>query len=184
MTKQTAVHRLDVRAFAQSGEPLAGTEPLERFERVREVSAVEVSSIPVQWVARGEARSDLLGQPQYWLHLQADTEVTQTCQRCLGPMAVPVQVDRWFRFVADEATATEQDETSEEDILVLTPDFDLHGLIEDEILLALPYIPRHDVCPAQVPMAVADPGFEAPATRPNPFAALAGLKSPGAKDRG
>jgi hypothetical protein len=30
-------------------------------------------------------------------------------------------VDRWFRFVADEPTATAQDEICEEDILVLAP---------------------------------------------------------------
>ena len=28
-----------------------------------------------------------------------------TCQRCLTTVELPLQVDRWFRFVADEATA-------------------------------------------------------------------------------
>jgi uncharacterized protein len=32
--------------------------------------------------------------------------------------------------------------------------------VEDELLMALPYIPRHESCPVQVKMEVADPGFE------------------------
>ncbi len=184
MTKEIAAHRLDVRAFAQSAGTMAGTEPLERFPRVVQASVIGVTPALVRWAARGELRGDPQGQSQFWLHLHADAEVTQTCQRCLGPLKVPVEVDRWFRFVADEATATEQDEVSEEDILVLAPDFNLHALIEDELLLELPYIPRHEVCPVQGPMSVADAGFEEPAPRPNPFAALAGLKAANGKEPG
>ena len=183
MTKEIAAHRLDVRAFAQAGGSMQGTEPLVRFPRVMQASAVGGAQSLVRWAARGEVRGESLGQSQWWLHLQVDAEVTQTCQRCLGPMQVPVAVDRWFRFVADETTATTEDETSEEDILVLVPDFNLHELVEDELLLALPYIPRHETCPVQVPMEAADPGFEEPAPRPNPFAALAGLKSASNKER-
>jgi len=178
MTKQIAAHRLDVRAFAQANSRLQGAEPLERFARVLEVSAAGVAHGLVHWSAQGEVRVDQTGQSQYWLRLLADAEVTQTCQRCLAPIQVPVHVDRWFRFVADEATATAQDEICEEDILALEPDFSLHELIQDELLLELPYIPRHEVCPDAAPMSAADPGFEEPTVRPNPFAALAGLKAP------
>jgi uncharacterized protein len=182
MTNQNAAQRLDVKAFAQAGGSLQGSEPLMRLARVLEASADGGDSSPVHWEAHGELRTDLLGQTQCWLRLQADAEVPQICQRCLGPMQVAVHVDRWFRFVADEAAATEQDEVSEEEVLVLAGEFDLQALIEDEILLELPYIPRHDVCPAQPPMSATDPGFEEPAPRPNPFAALAGLKSSRGKE--
>ena len=49
-------------------------------------------------------------------------------------------------------------------------------LIEDELLLALPLVPRHDVCPAPLPRAFVE---DDPATDPadNPFAALAALKN-------
>ena len=33
-----------------------------------------------------------------------------TCQRCLAPVDVPLEVDREFRFVADEATAEALDD--------------------------------------------------------------------------
>ena len=86
------------------------------------------------WDARGASTRDALGGTQCWLHLKVQTRLALTCQRCLGRLMWPVDVERAFRFVADEATAEEQDETSEEDVLVLTADLDLQSLIEDEVL--------------------------------------------------
>ena len=90
---------------------------------------------------------------------------------------VPLEVDREFRFVADEATAEALDDESEEDLLALSREFDLHELIEDELLMALPVVPKHDECPTSVPLASSDDDFEeANAEKPNPFAALAALR--------
>ena len=93
--------------------------------------------------------------------------------------AQPVEVDRWFRFVADEATADAEDEESEEDVLVMEPRFDLHSLIEDELLLALPLIPMHDVCPEPVRMSAGELPESAETEKPHPFAALAALRKAG-----
>jgi uncharacterized protein len=79
--------------------------------------------------------------------------------------------------VADEATAAALDDEAEEDILVLSRDFDALALIEDELILSLPLVPLHDICPQAVPMSVADPEFTEAAERPNPFGVLAGLKT-------
>ena len=54
----------------------------------------------------------------------------------------------------------------------LTTALDLPMLLEDELLLALPLVPRHDVCPEPLPRAFRD---EADAAE-RPFAALAALK--------
>jgi uncharacterized protein len=90
---------------------------------------------------------------------------------------VPVQVQRSFRFVADEATAAAEDDTAEEDLLALSRSFDVLELVEDELLMEMPVAPRHDVCPEDVKMSVADPDFEsAAAERENPFAVLGRLK--------
>jgi uncharacterized protein len=92
-------------------------------------------------------------------------------------MQVQVSVQQDFRFVADEATAAMEDEDSEEDVLVLSSDLDVWELMEDELIMTLPLVPKHSVCPTQVPMSVADEAFEvSQEARPNPFAALAKLK--------
>ena len=114
---------------------------------------------------------------QPWLHLRVDATFPMLCQRCLGPVDVPLWVERSFRFVPDEATAEALDEEFEEDLLALAPDFDLHTLIEDELLMALPLVPLHEECPEPVPLASSDADFEAAnAGKPNPFAALASLR--------
>jgi uncharacterized protein len=79
-------------------------------------------------------------------------------------------------FVDDEAAAAELDAESEDDVLVSSAHFDLLALVEDELLLALPIVPRHDACPAPLP-APSDDLSEEP--RANPFAALAALKRGG-----
>ena len=62
-------------------------------------------------------------------------------------------------------------------MLVLCKDFNLLELLEDELLMAMPAAPAHDVCPVAVQFKVADPDFEEETTKkPNPFALLAALK--------
>ena len=70
------------------------------------------------------------------------------------------------------AEAAQLDEHSEDDVLALPQRLDLHELLEDELILALPIVPRHGVCPQALPLA-AVPEAEA---APNPFAALAALR--------
>jgi uncharacterized protein len=91
---------------------------------------------------------------------------------------VPVHIDRSFRFVESEAQAELEDDESSEDVLVLSQDFDLVGLIEDEVLMDLPVVPRHETCPVAIKLLAADPDFEDTPAKPNPFAVLAGLKGP------
>ena len=88
-----------------------------------------------------------------------------------------------MRFVRSEAEAERLDEVSDDDVLVLLPRLDLHELAEDELILALPLVPRHDdVCPEPLPMPIDDLPSEEPA--PNPFAALAALRSARGGDKG
>ena len=95
----------------------------------------------------------------------------------MEPVLQQVQSDRWFRFVEDEATALLEDDESDEDLLVFEPKLNLLVLVEDELILSMPLIPMHDVCPDPVTFAAVDPGFErALAERERPFASLAGAK--------
>jgi uncharacterized protein len=109
--------------------------------------------------------------------LTADVSLPLMCQRCLRLVDIVVDVNRSFRFVDSEAAAEAQDADAEEDVLALSPDFSLSELIEDEVLMALPVVPRHDACPVEVKLDVADPEFElASAEKRNPFAVLAKLQ--------
>ena len=113
---------------------------------------------------------------QVWLHLRAETHLWLVCQRCLQPVAVDVHGRRSFQFVAGEADAARLDADSEDDVLALTRSLDLLALAEDELLLNLPLVPRHEVCPQPLPLAA---GPALPDDAPHPFAALAALKRGG-----
>ena len=108
--------------------------------------------------------------------LQARASVPLQCQRCLQQVLQDLNVDRRFRFVRSEEEAERLDESSEDDVLVLGPRLDLQELLEDELILALPLVPKHDgPCPAPLPMPLDELEDEAPA--PSPFAALAALRT-------
>lgn len=132
----------------------------------------------VRWSVDGAVRGGTQSAPQLMLHLQIDTTLSLTCQRCLEPVETAIAVDQWFRFVSDEATAESQDDDSAEDLLVESAEFDLRELVEDELVLAMPLIPSHALCPTTPRLSASDPGFDdAAPTRPHAFAVLAQLKS-------
>lgn len=116
--------------------------------------------------------------PRAWISLQAEAEVTLQCQRCLEPSVQRLVVDRRFWLAASEAEAARLDADSEDEHLVLEPRLDLPRLIEDELILALPLVPRHE---PHCPQPLAAPSAAGPAAsglpdEPHPFAALAALR--------
>jgi uncharacterized protein len=178
--------RLDVAALAQVGGYLQGQNSLQKYERLKQetcrLEADFTDEERVFWQAEGELVQSAVdyakAKPQVWLHVTAHMHLPQTCQRCLGEVSTHLEFDRSYRFVADEATAEAEDEECEEDLLAISREFNLLELVEDELLMALPQVPMHEVCPVQPKMAAVDADFEALGRegKPNPFAALAALK--------
>ena len=178
MKKEFDPRRLDVKAFAEEAGELEGEDRIGSHTRLMAETSGRGADAPLAWSAQGEIRNAGHVRPEIWLRLQARAVLPLTCQRCLGPVDVTVQVERPFRFVQDEAIAMAEDDRSEEDLLALSRSFDLIELVEDELLMDLPVAPRHDLCPVSVTLAVADDDFEsAPTERDNPFALLQRLKS-------
>ena len=177
MSKFLPASRLNVPAFAQEGKPLVETTLLQNMERLaQEVHAVTPDLI-INWEARAELRPAAGADDDIWLHLQANTLAPLVCQRCMGIVATPLNVDQWYRFVATEDIAMAQDDESEEDLLVMEPQFDLLAVLEDELLMAFPLVPMHDQCPVAPVLSAGEDALAAPASeKPNPFAMLADLK--------
>ena len=205
MSKEFSPKRLDVGLFALQEASLSGAdadrEVLQKYERLAEdwqgLEPQFIEKLAVRWQASGAQRPGQGGTRDAWLHLEAQAHLQQTCQRCLQPVEVPVELTRDYRFVADEATAEREDADCEEDLLVLSRHFNLIELVEDELLMELPLVALHDVCPVQLPTVAVSQGFEAaagaeqatsgkpdgdaadkPASKPNPFAVLATWKVP------
>lgn len=173
--------RLDVATLAAEGGALDGQWEAGGLPRLAESQTApqDVALDAVAWAARGEQRKVAGVEPELWLHLRAQTRVWQTCQRCLQPMQLPLQIDTRVRFARDEAQAEALDAELEEDVIALPRWLDLRSLVEDELLLALPLVPRHEHCPQPLPVGPVDEALAAaspPAERAHPFAALQALK--------
>lgn len=174
---------VDVAALARAGARLEGAWPLVELERLHSLvlDDVDGSSAMVAWSAVGAVRDVAGGEPELWLTLTASAPVRLQCQRCLQPLALTLSVERRLRFVRGEQEAARLDEESEDDVLELRARQDLRELVEDELILALPLVPRHDECPEplRLPQGADEGGAkgdEAAAETAHPFAALAALR--------
>ena len=119
----------------------------------------------IAWRLRGG--HDALGRPA--LTLSLDGEVFVACQRCLAALAVRVAQETMLLLARDEAELALLDNEEPEVVLADSP-VDALTLVEDELLLSLPYSPRHEECTTA---EVGGPGAQ---QTQSPFAGLARLK--------
>ncbi len=176
MNNRRDPRQIDIAALCREGESLDGRLALADLHRLGAgLFDVVDAGADNAWSAQASHKPVAGAEPERWLHLHAQAEVTLQCQRCLQPLRQPLVVDRRYRFVRSEQEAERLDEEIEDDVLTLVPRLDLLDLLEDELILALPIVPRHDgACPQPLPLP-ANPANDEPA--PNPFAKLAALRS-------
>jgi uncharacterized protein len=172
--------RLDVSAFIAEAAQLSGQWPGASLARLADLQTPpqDTALQAIDWHAGGSRVPVTGGEAELWLHLQASAGVWLTCQRCLQPFQVRLDIDRRLRFVRGEAAAEALDAEIEDDVLALSKSLDLRALVEDELLLALPIVPRHAACPQPLPVPLGEaPAPDEVPARENPFAALQRLKS-------
>lgn len=178
---------LELNAFARAEAQLTATVPLLRWSRLlrehgsgKNADTVEDADFAVRWQARGEYRDQMGLRSGAWLFVQGSCRLVKTCQRCMQPVTLDLAFDHAYRFVPTEEEAEALDMESEEDVLAYDSAFNLLELIEDELLLAVPAIPRHEDCGGSVQYQWLDADIEqeqqSARQRPNPFAVLEQLK--------
>jgi uncharacterized protein len=94
---------------------------------------------PIDWNIAGTA--DALGRPA--IAIELDGSVPLECQRCLAPMTWPVRQRTVALLARSEAEGDALDAGSDEEVLVAAEPLDALKLVEDELLLSLPYAPAH-----------------------------------------
>lgn len=151
---------------------------LQDMERLAHEAIGLEADLTINWQARGELRAGARDEADIWLHLTASASMPLTCQRCMTAVDSPIEVDQWYRFVATEEIAMAEDDESEEDLLVMEPQFDLLAVLEDELIMALPVVPMHEVCPVTPQTQTGELEAAESVEKPNPFAVLAQLKKP------
>ena len=113
---------------------------------------------------------DRRGRPTVYLEISGLLHLR--CQRCMGALGHPLFVANTLLLVgADEPLPEETDAPDAPDCIVADAAMDVATLIEDEILLGLPFAPRH-------PDGTCGVHDDAERSRrdASPFAGLAALK--------
>ena len=191
-------HAVDLFEFARSGRQAAGAVHLSQLPRMlNEVPADAPERDTVfTWQAEGFTQNELQDDgtegAQPYLRLALHGHAWLECQRCVTPYDQAFDVDMVYRIVATEEEAEEFPlDEDEADVIVGSRHFDLVELIEEELLLSLPLVPKHEVCPAVHESLVSGASGPAAETdeesgeaedegkQPNPFAALEALKKDG-----
>jgi uncharacterized protein len=167
--------RVNPYRLADQGRVLEGSYPLNLMPRLAEAI----------YEAAGEARVRMaFSRSPSGLALiegQIEAMLALTCQRCLGRLDYPVDTTFLVALLPDEATASSLLE--EYDAMVVPEELFIRDFIEDELMLSVPQIPRHEHledCDEKM-QAYLHKEFENEAAlggKPkNPFEALSSLKS-------
>ncbi|MCF1182966.1 YceD family protein [Marichromatium gracile] len=182
--------RLDPWRAAQAARVFTGTIELARLPRLAE------AVLGLAPLAQGQAevcyRLAFERDPRGRVRVFGDVDAVLRlpCQRCLGEVAVAVSAPLRLALVRSEQQAEQLDETL--DPVLVEDDEPVQPLdwIEDELLLAIPAVPRHAPGECEAPVstdaspAESEPLLETTPERDNPFAILASLKSRGRDDEG
>lgn len=158
---------VDPNRLAETRARLSGELPLARLARLAPLLCSGEGAITV------DIEFGVDEQCRHVVHLRASGGLPMMCQRCVQPMSVPISVDAVLVVVQSESEAAQLDDRYDP-LIVSGGKTSVIDLVEDELMLQLPMIPRHaggERCAGQRPR---DETQAVP--RDNPFAVLAKLR--------
>ena len=157
---------IDAFEFCRSNGHREGVTPVAEMSRLNKDCADQSGQIA--WAVDGATSKQ--GYPQ--LTLSVSGTVQLMCQRCLAPYAFEMDSSTLLMLGKDDDHADEIEEALDDDsidVIVGSRQCDIRDLIEDEALLALPQVPKHDTCPDSKLLD------SVKSDKPSPFAGLKDL---------
>ena len=148
--------------FAAAGAIQQGVWAVGDFPRLRDMLASDAGEIRYEIEGVHDAR----GRPA--LRVKVRGVLQLRCQRCLEPMRFEVDSDEILVLAATQAEIdAEPADAQSPDRVVASEEMHVRDLLEDELILAMPYAPRHEGC---------EVGADAQGDeRISPFAGLRGM---------
>lgn len=151
--------------FARRNHRIAGRLAVAELDRVAEFLVDTVGDLDCE-LTGGRAEDD---ERRLELRLVVSGELQLVCQRCLQAVQFELRLDKRLRLIAAGASWPDEDVENEDiDVIEASNEMAVGSLIEDEVLLALPISPRHDVC--------GTPRMKDTQQETSPFAVLRKLK--------
>jgi uncharacterized protein len=129
--------------FASAGANLQGVWPIGDFPRLRDMLAAHEGEVVYELQGVRDTRGRL------GLHLTVRGKLDLRCQRCLEGLPFEVRSDEVLVLAGTQAEIdAEPADVHSPDRVVAGKEMPVRDLIEDELILALPYAPRHEGCRA------------------------------------
>ena len=129
--------------FASAGAMQQGVMPLSGFRRLRDLLASDAGEVAYEVKGLRDAR----GRPS--LRVRVRGTLPLRCQRCLEAMRFEVNGEEMLVLAATQAEIdSDPADTQAPDRVLAGKEMGLRELIEDELILAVPYAPRHEGCAA------------------------------------
>ncbi|MDQ6916868.1 MAG: YceD family protein [Pseudomonadota bacterium] len=141
MTQSTAGRRptrFDALKLSASGESLAGEVDASQLPRVADRLAANAGAAGIAWRLVG----GIDGQRRPALTLTLAGSVPMVCQRCLQSFAATVDQSTELLLARSEAELIRWD-AEEIEVVLASERLDPLTLVEDELVLSLPFSPRH-----------------------------------------
>ncbi|MDH5648966.1 MAG: YceD family protein [Gammaproteobacteria bacterium] len=165
---------IDPIQLADQGARLIGELPGAAFSRLRQECAAPLDPVRLDlaFVRGADGLRKMAGT--------ASVECELICQRCLEPMIMRLEAVFQTVFYRMPEDHQQGEATSDEmDSIIVEGPVRLSGLVEDELLLAVPMMPMHDkkTCSATRYLAEDAPANGTSLDRQNPFAVLDVLKA-------
>lgn len=160
---------IDSLKFAAGGECVTGRLPLMRMLRLADV-LVDTNGYLEFRLSGFCGEGELAGKQG--LHLRVTGNLGLCCQRCLGRVDFTCAIDSRLLLVPEGDVWPEGElEADEYDAIPAGQELCVPDLVEEEVLLVLPLVPRHVDCLMPAGNLAAEKKSAV-----SPFAALAGLK--------
>lgn len=160
---------IDSLKFAAEEDCITGKLALTQLTRLSEVLANQEGWLDCKLAGD---RFEREGETRLGLHLRVSGRLSLHCQRCLAEVGFDCVIDSRLLLIPPGAEWPEEElETDDYDAIPASRELSVLSLVEDEVLLTLPIVPRHADCLPPVGMEAAEEKSE-----PSPFAVLAGLK--------
>ena len=159
-----ARHFIDSLEFARNGRELRGEMVVAEMPRLQDLLAAPEGKIG--YVVRGY--QDKSGKPM--LQVEMDGSCRLACQRCLSGFDYPVHLVSRLLLAQESELEMFSAEEDGPDRIFADQHLDVGALLEEELLLSLPFAPMHPPGACQL----AAKGLEQPGNAA--FAVLAGLK--------
>lgn len=139
--RASLIRHVDPWQDAESGVRHEGGLGADRLPRLSAVAALQ---IPLQVSISFHRGRDAGQHGAVEVELEVHGRFAMSCQRCLEPVTVDSEVQARVWVVRDEAAALALQATGEAVVSAPGERLDLATLIEDEVLLAMPFAPSHE----------------------------------------